>query len=75
MLCPNELVTLITATAISLAEGKTVEELGLLSSVFAQLGDTLATIVIQREFIEDCCKKINSNTKNQEDSILRGTIL
>ncbi len=56
MLCPNELVTLITATAISLAEGRSLEEINLLSAVFVQLGDTLATIIAQQEMINLCCQ-------------------
>lgn len=64
MMCPEELVTLITATAISISNGKSSEELNLLSSLFVQLGDTIATLSTQRNNIESVCKKTeNSNTK------------
>ena len=39
-----ELVTFISGLACSIAKGKTQEELDILSVIFTQLGDTLATI-------------------------------
>ena len=39
-----ELTATVTATAIALAKDKTLEEIGVLSAVFSQLGDTLATM-------------------------------
>lgn len=53
---PCELTAAITAVANSLACMLSNEELTLLSSVFMQLGDTLATIAVQRAI----CEKINS---------------
>ena len=44
-----ELTASITAIANGLAKKLTVEEITLLATVFVQLGDTLATIAIQRE--------------------------
>lgn len=43
-----ELTASITAIANSLACNLSIEELNLLSAVFMQLGDTLATIAAQR---------------------------
>ena len=37
-------VTAVTALALAIAEGRSQEELALLSAVFSQLGDTLNTI-------------------------------
>jgi hypothetical protein len=39
-----EFVSLITSIACVIAKDKTIDELNLLSAVFSQLGDTLATI-------------------------------
>lgn len=48
MMCPNELVTSITALAVAIAEEKSEEEISLLAALFTQLGDTLATIAVQK---------------------------
>lgn len=48
-----ELTASITALANSIACGRTVDEINLLSAVFTQLGDTLATIAAQRSFCEN----------------------
>ena len=48
-----ELTEIITALANSIAYGKTNSELAILSAVFVQLGDTLATIITAREFCEN----------------------
>lgn len=53
---PCELTAAITAVANSIACRLSNDELTLLSSVFMQLGDTLATIAAQRAI----CEKINS---------------
>ncbi|MBO5281541.1 MAG: hypothetical protein J6B43_00190 [Lachnospiraceae bacterium] len=42
-----DLVLTISALACNIAQGKTADELSLLSAVFSQLGDTLATIAAQ----------------------------
>lgn len=47
-----ELTTAITAAANTLACGKTPEEIGLLGAAFAQLGDTLTTISLQKSLCE-----------------------
>ena len=41
-----ELVSLISSIACIIAKDRTVEEIGLLSTIFVQLGDSLATIAI-----------------------------
>ncbi|MGN0572943.1 MAG: DUF6774 domain-containing protein [Acutalibacteraceae bacterium] len=53
---PCELTAAITAVANSISCRLSNDELTLLSSVFMQLGDTLATIAAQRAI----CEKINS---------------
>lgn len=55
-----ELVTSITAIAVTMSKQYSSEELTLLSSAFMQLGDTLTTIVAHDEL----CK---SNRNNEED--------
>lgn len=47
-----ELTTSVTAIANTLACGLTAEETALLGAVFVQLGDTLATISLQRGLCE-----------------------
>jgi hypothetical protein len=44
-----ELVVFISTTACCIAKGKSAAEINLLSTVFTQLGDTLATIVANNE--------------------------
>ena len=50
---PCELTASVTAVANALACKLNNDELNLLSSVLVQLGDTLATIVTQREICEN----------------------
>lgn len=52
MICPENLAALVTAAAISLSQGKSAEEVELLSSVLIQLADTLATIAAGRALSE-----------------------
>ena len=48
-----ELPVGITALALAIAaQVEDVDELSLLAAVFTQLGDTLATIAVQRSFVE-----------------------
>ena len=49
-----ELTVSVTALANALAVGRSEEELSLLAAVLTQLGDTLATIAVQRSI---CGKK------------------
>ena len=58
-MCPNQcaptqLAAGITALAAVLAEGKSPDEIALLGVAFAQLGDTLATISLQKAICEKC---------------------
>lgn len=41
-----ELVTLISTISCAIARGKTINEINLLSAIFTQIGDSLATIAI-----------------------------
>lgn len=56
-MCAEELVMFITTLAIALAQGKSNDEIGMLSTIYSQLGDTLATIATKREYIESCCEE------------------
>lgn len=46
------LVTFISTLACAIAKGKTVQELNLLSVIFSQLGDSLATLAVTQDIIE-----------------------
>lgn len=59
MICPENLATVVTALAIAMAQDKSVAELNVLSSIFNQLGETLETIMSQREYLESNCNKNN----------------
>lgn len=54
---PCELTAGITALANVLASGLPDEKLGLAAAIFTQLGDTLATIAVQRS----TCGKVSDN--------------
>lgn len=58
---PCELTAAVTAVANSLACKLSDDELALLSAVFVQLGDTLATILVQKEL----CDKYNAESINK----------
>lgn len=47
-MCPNQLIAAITATAAAIAEGREPEEITVLGAIFTQLGDTLATLAVQK---------------------------
>jgi hypothetical protein len=49
---PCELVVLISTLACRIAEGRSADEIALISSIFSQLGDTLSTISAYQEL---CC--------------------
>lgn len=56
-----ELVTLISSLACIISKDKTIEELNFLAVLFTQLGDTLATIAVNNEKIENCKSNNNFN--------------
>lgn len=45
---PCQLTMMISAIACCIAEEKSADEIGLMGSIFSQLGDTLATIAAQQ---------------------------
>lgn len=51
-----ELVTFISSLSCMIAKDKTDDELALLSAIFTQLGDSLATIAVTRGIEEKCNK-------------------
>ena len=57
MEAPEALVAGITALALALAEGRNSDDLALLAAAFTQLGDTLATMAIQRAKQEELAIK------------------
>lgn len=62
-----ELVTFISTLACAIAKGKTVQELNLLSVIFSQLGDSLATLAVTQDIIES---NDNSNSNSNTDTKL-----
>lgn len=67
-----ELIILVSTVACTLSNCYSAEELSVLSSVFNQLGDTLATILAKRELCDSInAKKINTKDKNNTDSLKR----
>ena len=49
---PCELVSFVTAVSCSIANCCSEDEMAVLAAVFTQLGDTLATIAVQREICQ-----------------------
>jgi len=62
---PCELTAAVTAIANALACRLSDDELSLLAAVFTQLGDTLATILVQKEL----CDKFNKSNGDDIDRI------
>lgn len=54
---PCELAFSVTAAAATFAEQLSDDDLELWASVFVQLGDTMATIALQRERCKAACKQ------------------
>lgn len=52
---PRELTLIVTGIANSLYGAICKEELSVLAAAFVQLGDTLATMLAQSDYIEACC--------------------
>lgn len=52
MATPGQITAAVTAAANYLSQQFTADELALLAAVFVQLGDTLATILAQRDLLE-----------------------
>ena len=62
-----ELTTSVTLLANTIACQLSDDELALIGAVFAQLGDTLATIAAQRALCSNICNH-NSDSNNSTDS-------
>lgn len=52
---PRELTLLVTAAANALYGRLSADELAVAAAVFAQLGDTLATLAAQKQLLEAAC--------------------
>lgn len=63
-----ELVTFVTAIACSIANTCSSDEVSLLAAVFAQLGDTLATIGVREELLEGEEDTSDSKDSSGEDN-------
>lgn len=53
----GDLVAAAAALSVAMAQGRTAEELELLSSLFNMLGENLATLAIKAPSSEDCRQK------------------
>ena len=58
-LCPSPLTAGITAVAAAIADGRDPDEISLIGAVLTQLGDTLATMALQKTI---CAKNQLENT-------------
>lgn len=65
---PCELVTFVTAIACNMSKVCSTEELTLLAAVFTQLGDTIATILVQEEALETAQSSTEEDDCSGEDS-------
>ncbi|HHX13123.1 MAG TPA: hypothetical protein GX731_09890 [Clostridiales bacterium] len=64
-----ELVIFVSTVACSLAKCCSTDDLTIMSAVFSQLGDTLATILTKRQLCETTTKNnIISNLKDDNNS-------
>lgn len=70
MICPEELVALVSALSVAIAKDLSINQLDILSAVLVQLGDTLATIAIQRNLIEECNENNEINNEIDEEIII-----
>lgn len=66
-MCPEELVLFISTLAITIAKDKSTDEINLLSVIFSQLGDTLATIATSRDIHENKESNESSNCCDSPD--------
>ncbi len=57
-----QLVVLVSLLSCYIAKDKSLEELNFLAVLFTQIGDTLATIAVNNEQLENC--KNNDNNLN-----------
>lgn len=51
-LSPEQLSLAINAAALAIAQGRSVDELALISSIFVAIGDLLVLIATQKECLE-----------------------
>jgi|GEM_PF-1458157 len=66
---PGELVALISGLSVVIAENiPDDDELNLLSNVFSQLGDTLATIAAQRSILAERLVNSTAPLQSEHDS-------
>ncbi len=53
----GDLVAAAAALSVAMAQGRTAEELEVLSSLFNMLGENLGTLALTAPSDEDCCPK------------------
>ena len=52
-MCQYELMSAVNILAAAVAKDKTTDQLGLLAAAFTQLGDSLATIAVQKGLCQE----------------------
>ena len=64
-----ELIIFISTLACTLSKCCSTDDLNLLSTVFSQLGDSLATILAKRQLLENntTYNNLGTNKENEED--------
>ena len=56
IMCPEELIALVSALSIAIAKETSREELAVYSSIFSMLGEALGVYLDQTSYLEDKCK-------------------
>lgn len=64
-----ELIALVTAAACGISKCCSEDDISLMSVVFSQLGDTLATVLTFRELNENNSSKSVENNENMNNNI------
>ena len=63
----GELVAAAAALSVLIAQGKTAEQIELLSAVFDMLADNLATLALKAPSEEDCCCREENQTERSKE--------
>ncbi|MDE6259755.1 MAG: hypothetical protein K2M42_02660 [Oscillospiraceae bacterium] len=64
----GDLVASAAALSVLIAQGKTAEQIELLSAVFDMLADNLATLALKAPSEEDCCRREEARAEDQNES-------
>ena len=68
-MCPEDIVVLVTAVSLGIAQGHSETELNYLGAVFTQIGDNLILFASQCALNDECCEKCNSQSKSSSEQV------